>query len=147
MSFDGTFHENVYVLGLAAPAHLGNASYPASGYYIDVSDYNKFMFMVHCGAMTSSGDFTVKSATSATGGLVSVTSANKTDLTASTDDKKWFSIEVESARLPTTHRLVSLVVTGMGGTDYWSAMFYAWEARHGSPTQSTGYDSHTVIAG
>ena len=147
MTFNGTFHENMYVLGVSPPADTDSASVPASGSYINVSEFNKFGFIVYLGSMGSSGDFRVKSATSKTATLVTVTDAEKTDQTATTDNNKWFSFEVESAKLPTTHRYVTLVVTSCSGTSLWSAMFLGWECRHGSPTQSTGYDSHTVIAG
>ena len=147
MTFTGTFHENMYVLGLSPPADTDASTFPAAGYYVDVSDFNRFMFMVYLGSMASSGDFRVWSATTATGALIALSGAEKTDQTLSTDNNKWFTIEVETARLPSSHHLVALKVTSETGTNLWSAMFFGWECRHGSPTQSTGYDSHTVIAG
>lgn len=147
MTFNGTLHENAYIFGVSPPCDTDSTTVPASGSYIDVTDYNKFAFLVHLGSVASSGDFRVYSATSKTGGLVHVTGATKTDMDASADNNKWFSIEVESAKLPTTHHMVALTITSLSGTSLWSAMFLAWECRHGSPTQSTGYDSHTVIAG
>lgn len=147
MTFKGTLHENVYIFGVSPPAATSGTTVPASGSYIDVTNYNKFAFMVHLGSVTSSGDFRVYSATSKTGGLVAISGAQKTDMDASADDNKWFSIEVESAKLPTTHHMVALTISSLTGTDLWSAYFLGWESRHGSPTQSTGYDSHTVVAG
>jgi len=147
MTFNGTLHENMYILGVNPPAATDAASFPPSGGYINVTGYNKFAFLVHMGSFDTSGDFRVRSAASTAGTLVTVTGAEKTDLVHTTDDNYWFSLEVEAAKLPTTHRYVTLVCATFSSSDYWGAFFLGWEARHGTPTQSSGYDSHTVIAG
>jgi len=148
MTFNGTLHENMYILGVNPPAATDAASFPPSGGYINVSNYPRFAFLVHMGTFDTDGDFRVRSATSKTATLVTVTDAEKTDLANGSDDNKWFSLEVESAKLPTTHRFVTLACATMtGSNDIWSAYFLGWACLHGSPTQSSSYDSHTVVAG
>jgi hypothetical protein len=142
-NFDDYFKVQV----LNVEAALTDASFPASGSFIDVSKYQRVVFLVGLGALTSAVTFKVQQATAVNGALVDVTSATKT--IAATDDNKWFTIEVDVAKLTinSAYRYVTLTTTGTaGGDDYATIIAFLYGAE-APVTQSTSYYDAIVVAG
>lgn len=144
--FDDTVYAQMLEGGLTV---LADANYPASGSYIDVSRFESFVFLVGLDTVVTP-DFAVYQDTSATqtASIKAVTGAAKTDV-VTTDDGKWFSIEVETARLDIANnfRFVTLQVSGTGGADNANIWFLGRLPRQRPPTQHANYDEAVVIAG
>lgn len=141
------FDDFVKVQVLNVETALDNLSYPASGSFIDVAKYRRVVFLIGLGALDSTATFKVQQATAVNGALVDVTSATKT--IAATDDGKWFTIEVDVAKLTinSAYRYVTLTVSGTAGAnDYGTiiAMLYGAEA---PVTQVASYYDAIVVAG
>jgi hypothetical protein len=128
---------------------LADANYPASGSYIDVSEFEHFVFLIGLDTVATP-DFQVYQDTSATqtSGIKVITGAAKTDVVTG-DDGKWFSIEVESARLDIANgfRYVTLTVSGTGGSDNANVWFFGYRARRMPVTQPDDYLAAVVVAG
>lgn len=121
----GTFDDEVAVLSVNAfNTGLVDGKFPASGSFIDVKDYQKFVFLIVAGTLDSALTVKVQQATAANGTPKDITGATTT--IAATDDNKWHSIEVDVAALDINngYRYVTLDVAGAaGGNDYIAAVF------------------------
>jgi hypothetical protein len=124
---------------------LVDASFPASGSYIDVSQYKSFVFLINAGALTSALSFQVQQATANNGTLKDVTGA-VVAVPANGDDK-WYSIEVQASKLDINndYRYVTLTMTGAaGGDDYADLLFFGINASLKPVTQ--GSDKGTIVS-
>lgn len=125
-----------------------DGDFPASGSYIDVSDFERFVFLIHAGTLDSALTCTVQEVTAVNGTPSSVTGASVT--IADDDDNKWFTIEVETRKLSinTAAKYVTLDVSGAGGgNDYLDIIFLGFNPGVQPVTQPTNYDTATVVAG
>lgn len=127
-----------------------DGDFPASGSYIDVSEFTHFAFLVKVGTLNSALTLQVQQDTSATAtaSIKNVTGATLT--VAADDDNELKSIEVEAARLDVANnfRYVTLDVTGAaGGDDYLDILFLGWDARRQPVTQPAAYSEAVVVAG
>jgi hypothetical protein len=127
-------------------------NYPASGSYIDVSNYTHFAFMISLGAVDSALTPQVKQDTSATetASIKNISGAAESIL--ATDDDDVFMIEVETARLDLANsfRYVTLNMAGAAGAnDYGTIHFFAWNARKMPVTQPSTFSSgnYTKVVG
>jgi hypothetical protein len=93
------FSEATLIKQLNVEDALADGSYPASGSFINVSDYERFAFLVCVGASALGGEFSVKvqQATAANGALKDVTGATRTIAVSGQD--KWYLIEVDTRAL------------------------------------------------
>lgn len=135
------FTENVYLQYVLKPAaDTTDASYPASGSFIDVSTYERFAFLIFVGATDdTSVAAKVQAATAANGALTDVTGAAITaTVLAGTNDNKWAMIEVETRKLHLlgeSYKYVTLTVATTGGTATISgAFFIGWRIATLPPT-------------
>lgn len=144
-------YENVYTLkcnnfGTA----IVDGKFPASGSFIDVSNFVHFCFKIFVGGLDSALTCQVEQDTSATqtGAIKDITGA--VVVIADDDDNQWVIVEVETARLDIANgfRYVTLDVTGAaGGNDSLCVVFEGWMVRHAPVTQSANYSQHVLIAG
>lgn len=135
------FTENVYVQQIINPsANVTDASYPASGSFIDVSSYERFAFLVFVGATDdTSVTATVQAASAANGALTTVTSAAITaTVIASGNPNKWAMIEVETRKLHllgASHKFATLTVAATGGSaTIMGGFFFGWRTAKLPPT-------------
>jgi hypothetical protein len=143
-----TFSEDVYVLGCNThTTAIADGKFPASGSFIDVSDFERFVFVVDAGSLDSALTLQVEEATAADGTPTDITGATAT--VGATDDGETFIIEVETRRMTLTgKRYVTLDVTGAaGGNDYLSIMFYGLNKGSLPVTQPSGTNTPVIIAG
>lgn len=124
-----------------------DGQFPASGSYIDVSRYARFMFLIRAGTLDSALTCTVKAASTTSGTLHTVTGATVT--VGATDDNKIFLIEVETRKLLGTagDRYVTLDVAGAaGGNDFLDIIFLGFGA-DAPVTQPTNTSTPVIVAG
>lgn len=117
---------------------LSAAKYPTSTNFIDVSQYQKFGFLVFQGAGNTATVLAVQAASAANGTPATLTGATIT-INASTGDNQIHSISVDQAQLnASTQRYVTLDVSvATGGDDYACIVFWAIPMKL-PPTQETG---------
>lgn len=144
------FGKSTYLLMLEGGKDvLTDANYPASGSYIDVSEFESFVFLIGLDTIVTP-DFAVYQDTSATqtASIKAVTGASKTNVVTG-DDGKWFSIEVETARLDAANgfRYVTLTVSGTGGADNANVWFIGNLPRRVPVTQHANYLEEVLVAG
>ena len=126
---------------------LSAAKYPASASFIDVSDFDRFAFLIGLDVVADALDFQVQQADAVDGTPKDITGAAKTD-TLATDDQKYILIEVETRRLDINngYHFVTLDVSGIAGTNNACIVFF------GLPkvvpvTQPASYLAHVIVAG
>ena len=127
---------------------IADGDFPASGSYIDVSDFTHFAFLILVGTLDSALVCKVQQATAVDGTPADITGATLT--VAADDDNEWKSIEVESAKLnlASDYRYVTLDVAGAAGSnDYLCIVFLGWNARHLPVTQPAGYTEAVEVLG
>jgi len=134
------FDDFAYVRLLNTEDTLANGQYPST--YIDVGEYERFVFLIGMGDFDSDITFQVQEADGAAGSLSDISGATVT-AEAATDDDLWCSIEVETARMTHTSSSnkthVTLTVSGVAGAnDYASIFFIGYRARREPVTQLTG---------
>ena len=145
-----TLEENVKVqkCNNFMTALVDTTNYPASGSFIDVSNFPNFAFLVEMGTTTTACVFQVQQATGASATPKTFTGATLTP--ASTDSNYTFIIEAETARLDIAndYRFVSLDCSGAaGGDDYACITFLGWNPRHVPVTQGADVSANVVVAG
>lgn len=145
------FSEEVYV----QPANnfntaITDGNFPASGSYIDVSNFERFVFLVRPGTLDSALTLQVKQDTdeTQTGDIANITGA--TAVIGATDDNEFVSIEVETRRLNLNNgsRYVTLAVSGAaGGNDYLDILFIGLNPGAKPVTQPAAYSQAVIVAG
>ena len=139
-----SFIEDIYYKPLktpesALPSDGGSPHYPASGSMVDVSDFERFGFIVQAGALVHAITVQVKQASSKTEtGIKDIDDANV--IFAATDDQTYKVIEVQVAKLDINNdfRYVSCEFTGGSNNDYLNAVFYGLHKGDRPVTQDTG---------
>ena len=122
--------------------------YPTSANFIDVSNYERFGFLIAAGALNSALTFQVQQATAANGTPKDVTGAVTT--VAATDDNKWHLIEVQTSALDANndYRFVTLKATGAaGGDDYAAITFIGFNADSRPVTQGSDKAAIVIVNG
>ena len=146
-----TFSEQVYV----NPANnfntaITDGNFPASASYIDVAQFEKFVFAIRPGTLDSALTCQVKQDTSATetAGIKNITGA--VVVVGTTDDNEFVTIEVEVRKLDINNgfRYVTLAVSGAaGGNDYLDILFIGLNPDAVPVTQPAAYSSAVIVAG
>ena len=139
-----TFSEQVYVKAVNTPSTaITDGKFPASGSFIDVSDYERFAFIITAGGSNTAQVCQVEEATAADGTPTDITGAVQT--VGASDDGEAFIIEVETRRLTLTgKRYVTLDVTGATGDDYLGITFLGINPGAAPVTQT---NTAVIIAG
>jgi len=144
-----TIFEQLYFEKVLDPVDntaAGAATIPAT--YIDVSDMDRFAFIISQGVTDGTLDAQVVQATAAVGtGSKNVSSAAITQL-AATDDNKQSIIEVEVAKLDINNdfHFVALTLTEAGSTGQLADVQFIGVAKSAPVTQHTDV-SETVFVG
>lgn len=145
-----TIHEQLYFQKVLDPVDntsAGAATIPAS--YIDVSEFERFAFLISVGNMTGTLDAQVVQATAAAGtGSKNITGAVITQLGAS-DDNKQVLIEVETRKLDINNdfRYVSLTLTEAGSTAQLADVWFIGLAESAPVTQHADVDETVFVGG
>lgn len=146
-----TYFEQVYreqVLDPQDNTGNGAATVPAS--YIDVSDFERFVFEIELGNNDGTLDAQVVQATDAAGtGSKNVAGAVITQLGA-TDDNKQVSIEVQTAHLDINNdfHFVAITLTEAGSTaQLLSCVFKGVNPGIAPVTQPVAYSQQVIVAG
>lgn len=129
---------------------ITDGKFPASASFIDVSEYSHFAFLVFAGTLDSALTCQVYQDTSATQTASVKTVSGAVTIVGTTDDNKWRSVEVETARLDVANnfRYVTLDVSGAAGSnDYLCIVFLGWNARREPVAQSANYLEAVLVAG
>lgn len=124
------------------------AKYPTSGNFIDVSNHERFLFLIAAGALTSALTFQVQQATAANGTPKDVTGAVIN--VSATDDDKWFAVEVQTNQLDINndYRYVTLNATGAaGGDDFAAILFIGCNPGEKPVTQGADKGSIVLVGG
>lgn len=139
-----TFSEQVYVKAVNTPSTaIVDGKFPASGSFIDVSDYERFAFVIVAGGSNTAQVCQVEEATAADGTPTDISGATVT--VGATDDGEAFIIEVETRKLTLTgKRYVTLDVTGATGDDYLGIVFLGINPGAAPVTQT---NTAVIIAG
>jgi hypothetical protein len=128
-----------------------DGNFPASTAYIDVSEFERFVFLVHAGTLNSALTLQVEQDTSATETASIKVVTGATDIVGTSDDDDVFMIEVETARLDIANgfRYVTLDVAGAGGgDDYLDIIFIGVNPRREPVTQPATTTGNTIqVAG
>lgn len=141
-----TFSEQVYVKACNTPSTaIVDGDFPASGSYIDVSDYERFAFLVVAGGSNTALTVKVQQATAADGTPKDITGATQT--IGATDDGEAFLIEVETRRLDinNSYRYVTLDVAGQSGGDDTLAIVFLGINPGAAPVTQT--NTAVIVAG
>ncbi len=143
--FNQLFSEATLIKPLNVEDAVTEKLYPVSTAFIDVSGYERFVFLVAAGALNSALTFQVQQATAANGTPKDVTGA--VAVVAADGDDKWSLIEVQTARLDINndYHFVTLKSTGAaGGDDYAAITFFGVNPLEKKVTQ--GADCTQVIS-
>lgn len=119
-----TFLEQVYIEKCNNfNTAIVDGKFPASASFINVSDYERFVFLIHAGTLNSALTCTVQESLTADGTPASISGASC--VVGATDDNEVFMIEVETRKLTKTgYNFVTLDVAGAaGGDDYLDIVF------------------------
>ncbi len=143
--FNKLLVEAAKIKQLNAEDALAVAKYPASGSFIDVSDFERFAFLILAGALDDAIVCQVQQATAANGTPKDVTGATLT--IAATGDDKWYLIEVETRKLDINndYRYVTLDLTGIVDADDFGAIVFLG-LNPGSMPVTQGADKGNAVA-
>lgn len=148
MNVNELFVEAAKIQQLNVETALAVAEYPASGSFIDVSQYERFAFLIGVGALDTQVVAQVHQAATVNGATKDVTGATLT--IAATGDSKWYLIEVQTNQLDlnNAYNYVTLDVTGpAGGNDYGCIFFFGFNPGEKPVTQGADKGSSVFIGG
>lgn len=125
---------------------LADGKYPASGSFIDVSDFERFGFYVALDTLADAIDLKVQQATAVDGTPKDITGAAKTDI-AATDDATEVLIEVQTNHLDINngYHFVTLDVSGVVGVDNAAIIFFG--VPKSKPVTQPSTLTHVLVAG
>lgn len=142
------FIEAVKIQQLNVEDALTEAKFPASGSFIDVSQYDRVAFLVLAGALDSATTIKVQQATANNGTPKDVSGATLT--IGATGDDKWYLIEVETRKLDINndYRYLTLDVAGpAGGNDYAAIVFFGFAPGTMPVTQGSDKGNSVAVVG
>ncbi|HBA90864.1 MAG TPA: hypothetical protein DCZ08_03520 [Anaerolineaceae bacterium] len=147
MRVNELFSEAAKIVQLNVEVALAAASYPASGAFIDVSQFERFAFLVEAGVLDSEITCQVQQAATINGALKNVTDA--VVVIAATGDSKWYLIEVQTARLDINngYNYVTLTLTGPAGINDFGAITFFGLNGPAPATQGADKGAVVVVAG
>lgn len=121
---------------------------PASGSFIDMSEFDHGVFLIAVGTLDTGTTLAVYQDTSATatGSIKAVTSASQA--VAADDDNKWLTIEFNTNQIDQDNdfRYVTLKSSGgAGSNDYLCVFFLGFKARKEPVSKETNYAYHVAV--
>jgi hypothetical protein len=145
--FNRLFSEDVYIQQInSADVVLAAGAYPASGSYIDVSNFKRCGFLVELGTTAHAQTWQVQQATANNGTLKDLTGA----LISSgvSDDGKWWAVEFDASKLDINNAYKFVTLLNAGGTtgDYAQITFFGFMAGHNPVTQGATKAGVVVVA-
>lgn len=141
-----TLTEQVYFKACNTPSTvIADGEFPASGSYIDVSDYERFAFLVVAGGSDTALTCQVQQAASIDSTAKDITGAVQT--ISATGDGSIYLIEVETRRLDLNngYNYVTLDVTGQSGSNDTLAIIFAGINPGVAPVTQT--NTAVIVAG
>lgn len=150
MSTVRTVYEDVYVYSCnMGDVAIIDGEFPASGSYIDVSDFERFAFVISAGfGLDSVLTCQVQQAATISGTAKDITGA--VWVMGATDDGKWAVIDVETRKLDLNngYNYVTMDITGASGNDYCHVLFLGFNGGSKPVTQSVTYfDTSAIVVG
>ncbi len=127
---------------------IADGEFPASGSFIEVGQYERFVFIVRAGTLDSALTCQVQQAATVNGVAKDVTGA--VAVVGAGDDNELFLIEVETRKLDINngYNYVTLDVSGAaGGNDYLDIVFVGVNPLTMPVTQPTGTNTPVIVAG
>lgn len=146
--FNQLFSESVLIKQLNVEDDIEVASYPASGAFIDVSNFKRCAFLVGAGTLDSELTFQVQQATAINGTPKDLT--NAVVVVPADGDDKWYMVEFQVDHLDTDggYRFVTLKSTGAAGTnDYAAIFFFGFNPGYRPVTQGADKGEVVYVAG
>ena len=139
--------EAAKIVQLNVEVALAAASYPASGAFIDVSQFERFAFLVQAGVLDSEITCQVQQAATINGALKNVTGA--VAVIAATGDSKWYLIEVQTNQLDINngYNYVTLTLTGPAGINDFGAITFFGLDGPAPAVQGADKGAIVVVAG
>jgi len=142
-----TFSEEIKIVTCNAfGTAIADGDFPASGSYIDVSDFERFAFLIKAGTLNSALTCKVQQAPAINGATADVTGATTT--VGATDDNEVFIIEVETRKLLAAGQFVTLDVAGAAGSDdFLDITFLGINPNSAPVTQPATTNTPVIVAG
>jgi hypothetical protein len=139
------FSEAVVIKQLNTNAAVTVAKLPASTAFIDVSEFNRFAFLIGAGALNSALTFQVQQDTSATATAAIKDITGAVVVVPADGDDKWSLIEVQTDHLDINNdfRFVTLNNTGAAAGDDYAAIYFLGFGAKVPVTQ--GADKGTIV--
>lgn len=129
---------------------IADGDFPASGSYIDVSDFERFVFVVRAGTLNSALTVQVKQAATISGTPKNVTGAVTTvAASGDTGDNSLHFIEVETRRLDLNngYNYVTLGLVGAAGSDDYLDIVFLGINPHQAPVVLPSTVVAVLVAG
>jgi len=146
MDFDLTRSVKI-VPGQTSPEDaLAAGNYPASGSYVDVSNYRTAICLIHLGAVSVSDTptFEVKEA-DAVNGTLDTLSATYAKLTqGAADDDETCAIVINTEKLSADHHFLSCVVSGVATGSYGEILWLLAGPRREPVTQPAAFPAANI---
>jgi hypothetical protein len=141
--------EAVKIQMLKSNAALAVAKLPVSTAFIDVSQFERFAFLIAVGAIDDAVTFQLQEDTSATqtAGVQDVTDAKV--IVPALGDDKWYLLEVQTDQLTKSggYHYVTLNVTGVVDADDIATVFFLGYNTKAPVTQGSDKGEIVVVAG
>lgn len=109
-----------YPLQAKPDTALANQAYPASGNYVDVSEYERFHIIIHLGTIADALTFKVKQAAAANGTLGDINTTYCQHTIATDDDGEYVIFTIETRKLDINNGkfFIAVEVSGVSGSNY-----------------------------
>ncbi len=139
------FSERTKIQLLNVETAIASALFPASGSFIDVSDFERFSFLLLAGTVDTDIAYQVQQASAVNGTPKDITGATVT--ISATGDNKWYLIEVQTNKLDinNSYRYVTLKPTGAAGSNDITAIVFMGHTP-GSKPVTQGSDKGSVVS-
>jgi hypothetical protein len=135
------FNKNVFLAaGQTSPEDaLAAGNYPASGSYVDVSNYEWVNVVIHQGAIHASDTptFEVKQADANDGTLDTLDATNCKKVSAAADDDQVIIFAINLEALADDHHFLSTAVSGVTNGSYGDILYFGCGPRKAPVTQTT----------
>jgi hypothetical protein len=135
------FGRNVkFAAGQASPEDaLSAANYPASGSFVDVSNFQWVNIVIHLGAVHNSDTptFEVKQADAANGTADTLDTTYCKKECLGTDDDQVINFCINTDVLETDHHFLTVAVSGVTNGSYGDILFFLCEPKKRPVTQTT----------
>lgn len=126
---------------------IADGEFPASGSYIDVSDFERFAFIIRAGTLDSALTVAVQEAATIDGTAATISGATTTiAASGNSGDNSLHIIEVETRKLTRNsgYNYVTLDITGAAGSNDYADILFVGINGHQFPVTQTA-DTTVVV--